>query len=120
MIHLTSFPISTKFLFLAIITVAFFGFATNNAFGASGIVSTVANDPDDGDTVYSVGDTVTITFPAATNATGGGTMTNAEIIANFTWTTADVDSDTLTGTWDGTSTILTILVNAINIYKNII
>ncbi len=113
MIRLTSFPISTKFLFLAIITVAFFGFATNNAFGASGIVSTVANDPDDGDTIYSIGDTITITFPAATNATGGGTMTNAEIIANFTWTTADVDSDTLTGTWDGTSTILTILVNAI-------
>ena len=40
-------------------------------------------------------------------------MTNAEIIANFTWTTADVDSDTLTGTWDVTSTILTIIVNAI-------
>jgi len=92
------------------------GFAPNltqDAFAASGISSAVANDPDDGDTVYSVGDTVTITFPAATNATASGTMTNAEIIANFTWTTADVDSDTLTGTWDGASTILTILVNAI-------
>jgi len=88
-------------------------YLTQDAFAASGISSAVANDPDDGDTVYSVGDTVVITFPAATNATASGTMTNAEIIANFTWTTADVDSDTLSGTWDITSTILTILVNAI-------
>ncbi len=94
--------------FLGLLTLGF-----DNAFAASGISSAVADDPDDADAVYSVGDEILITFPAPTNATALGTMTNGEIIANFTWTTADVDSDTLTGTWDATSQFLTIVVNAI-------
>jgi hypothetical protein len=84
-----------------------------DAFAASPISSAVANDPDDGDTVYSVGDTIVITFPAATNATASGTMTNAEFQANFTVSNSDIDDDdTVSGVWTSQS-ILTITINAI-------
>lgn len=78
-----------------------------NAYAASPIVSAVADDPDNGDAVYSVGDTITITFPGATNATSGGSMTNTEFRANFTMATTDIDTaDTVTGTWSSTSVLL--------------
>lgn len=86
------------------------------AYAASGIVSATADDPDDGDAVYSVGDTITIVFPAATNATGSGSMTEAEISANFTFALPaglDLFDGDLTGLWNAASTIVTFTVNSI-------
>jgi hypothetical protein len=84
-----------------------------DAFAASPTSSAVANDPDDGDAVYSVADTIIITFPAATNATSSGTMTNTEFRANFTMAITDIDTaDTITGVWTSTS-ILTLTVGTI-------
>ena len=86
---------------------------SQDAFAASPISSAVANDPDDADAVYSVGDTIVITFPGATNATASGTMTNTEFRANFTVATTDIDTaDTITGVWTSTS-ILTLTVGTI-------
>ena len=84
------------------------------AWAASGIVSATADDPDDADSVYSADDTITIVFPAATNASASGSMTEAEILANFTVANPpglDWQNGLLSGSWDGTSTILTIFVN---------
>jgi len=74
-------------IFVAVLfAVGFVPYLTQDAFADTiAISSWVANDPDDGDTVYSVGDTLTLTFSGATNATNGGTMTHAEVIANFTF-----------------------------------
>lgn len=94
-------------------TIGFTPYLTQDVFAASPIVSAVANDPDDGDTVYSVGDTIVITFPGATNATASGTMSNTEFRANFTVVTTDIDTaDTITGVWTSTS-VLTLTVNTI-------
>ncbi len=96
-----------------LLTIAITPYLTQNAFAASGISSAVANDPDDADAVYSVGDTITITFPNATNSTASGTMTNAEFRANFTVNTSTIDTDdTITGVWDS-ATILTVTINTI-------
>lgn len=88
---------------------------SQNAFGASGISSAVADDPDDGDTVYSVGDTIVITFPAQVNSTfASGSMSNAEFIANFTVTGSDIETgDTVTGVWNAGATALTLTINTI-------
>jgi len=88
---------------------------TNNAFAASGISTAVANDPDDADTGYSVGDTITITFPAAVNASfASGTMTNTEFRANFTIVTTDIDTaDILTGVWNAVPDAITFTINTI-------
>jgi len=100
-------------LLIAIVFIGIVGMGINDAYAASGVSSAVANDPDDVDAVYSTGDIIAITFPAATNATNNGVMTNAEIIANFTFSASDIDSDTLSGLWDGTSTTLTLTIVAI-------
>ena len=98
---------------IGIITIGLLG--TNNVFAASGISTAVADDPDDGDTVYSVGDTITITFPAAVNASfASGTMTNTEIRANFTIVTTDIDTaDILTGVWNAVPDAITFTINTI-------
>jgi len=70
------------------------------------ISSWVANDPDDGDATYSDGDTLTLTFSANTNATNGGTMTHAEVIANFTFATPNIATGaTFSGLWTSLSTL---------------
>ena len=70
------------------------------------ISSWVANDPDDADAIYSDGDTLTLTFSANTNATNGGTMTDAEIKANFTFATPNIETDvTFSGLWTSLSTL---------------
>lgn len=85
-----------------------------DAFAASGISNATANDPDDADAVYSVDDTIIIAFPAPTNATGSGTMSNTEFRANFTIDTTDIDTaDTVTGVWNAASDILTLTINTI-------
>lgn len=85
------------------------------AFAASGISSAVADDPDDADAVYSVGDTITITFPAQVNSTfASGTMTNTEFRANFTVNPSDIDTaDTLTGVWNAGATAVLLTINTI-------
>jgi len=69
------------FFVIAVISAILFGsIGISNAYADTlDISSWVANDPDDGDTAYSDGDTLTLTFSANTNATNGGTMTNAEV-----------------------------------------
>ena len=102
--------LSLMVIFLTFIGIT--GTGINDAYGIA-ISTVIANDPDDGDTVYSVGDTITITFGAATNATAGGTMTQAEYAANFTTTTSDIDvNGDITGFWTSTS-ILTMTVISI-------
>lgn len=101
------------FALIAVFSLGFVSLMSQDAFAASPIVSAVANDPDDGDAVYSVGDTIVITFPGATNATASGTMSNTEFRANFTVATTDIDTaDIVTGVWTSTS-VLTLTVGTI-------
>ena len=105
MASFTSFPKSTKFLFLAIISVAFFGFAIDEAYAVHTISTYVADDPDDGDVVYSVGDTLTISFSAPTNQSGA--VTKANIDGNFTFALPNISPGaTFTGTWADPSTLV--------------
>jgi len=68
-----------------------------------------ANDPDDGDTIFSDGDTILIRFSTATNATNLGTMDSTEFNANFTIAGGISSFDgTFTGAWNGDSTELLI------------
>jgi len=102
--------------FVAILfTISVAPYVTQEAFAASGISSAVANDPDDGDAVYSVGDTVLITFPAAVNGTfASGTMDNVEFRANFTVSSSDIDTaDTVSGVWNAGATALTITIDTV-------
>ncbi|AFS81240.1 hypothetical protein NKOR_06835 [Candidatus Nitrosopumilus koreensis AR1] len=80
---------------------------------ATTFTSIVANDPDDGDTIFSNDDTIIMSF-ASTNATGSGTMTDTEIKANFTSSNSDLfdTGGTYTGFWSSDSTTLTIYVNS--------
>ena len=89
---------------------------TQQVFGVfAPLVSAVADDPNDLDTVYSVDDTITITFPFQVNSTfGTGTMDNTEFRANFTFSASDIDDlDIVTGVWSGTQTILTLTIDTI-------
>jgi len=102
----------SKILGLTIILLTFglFPYLTSDAFAAEPEFSSfVADDPNDLDAILSNGDTLTITFSEATNATNNGAMTRAEIIANFTDGTGGVDwGDAYSGVWNGDSTILTV------------
>jgi len=69
----------------------------------------LADDPDDADNFLSAGDTLTITFNEATNATGGGAISQAEINANFTDGAGAPDlGTTYTGVWSADSISLVI------------
>ncbi|MCH7631033.1 MAG: hypothetical protein IIC07_03975, partial [Proteobacteria bacterium] len=73
----------------------------------------VADDPDNDVEGLNVNDTITLTWLAATNATGSGTLTSAEVLANFTSANSDLfDAGTYTGSWNGDSTVLTITVTS--------
>jgi len=102
--------ISLNLFLIGIFAISLLGM--NDAYGI--VVSTVvADDPDDADTVYSVGDTITITFDEATNATAAGTMTQTEFAANFTVSTSDIETNgDITGVWT-TNAILTLTVISI-------
>lgn len=97
-------------LTVILFTLGFVPYLTSDAFGAEPEFSSfVADDPNDLDAVLSNGDTLTITFSEATNATNNGAMTRAEIIANFTDGTGGVDwGDAYSGVWNGDSTVLTV------------
>jgi len=90
------------------------GFVPNLTQDAFADIATIngftVDDPDDGDIVYSVGDTLTITFDVATNQTG--VVTDANIAGNFTFTNQDINDNTFSGTWT-TNQILTLTVDAI-------
>jgi len=74
------------------------------------LTGVVADDPDDGDNILSAGDTLVFSFDFATNATAGGTMTLAEINANFTFGAKTIGS-AASGVWD-TNQQLTITINS--------
>ncbi|BDQ30565.1 hypothetical protein NZNM25_07940 [Nitrosopumilus zosterae] len=97
-------------LTVILFTLGFVPYLTSYAFAAEPEFSSfVADDPDDLDAILSNGDTLTITFSEATNATNNGAMTRAEIIANFTDGTGGVDwGDAYSGVWNGDSTVLTV------------
>jgi len=98
--------VDLRFFLIGIITIGLLGM--NNAFAAIPTVTLFeANDPDDGDTVFSAGDTILIRFSEAINATNGGTMTPTEFNANFTIAGGISSFDgTFTGTWQTGSTEL--------------
>lgn len=100
---------------MILLVMALTPYLAQNVFAASGISSAVANDPDDADTVYSVGDTITITFPAQVNSSFASlSMSNTEFRANFTVNPSDIDTaDTLTGVWNAGATAITLTINTI-------
>ena len=100
-----------RFFLIGIITIGLLG--TNNAFADIPNIDTfVADDPDDGDTVLSDGDTLTITFSLPINATASGTITQAEIDANFTTGAATIGT-TYSGVWSAdTLSLLITIINA--------
>jgi len=95
------------FLMIIIFTLGVTPYLVSDVFADTiDISSWVANDPDDGDTTYSNGDTLTLTFSANTNATNGGTMTDAEVKANFTFATPNIATGaTFSGLWTSLSTL---------------
>jgi len=101
---------STIVFFMILFSITLMPYLTQDAFAAEPAFSLfVADDPDDGDTILSNGDTLTITFSEATNATNNGAISRAEMIANFTDGTAGVDwGDAYSGVWNSDSTILTV------------
>jgi len=103
------------FTFVVVLfTIGFAPYLTQDAYAVfSPLTSAVANDPNDADTVYSVGDTIAITFPVPTNSSASGTMSNTEFRANFTVATTDIDTaDIVTGVWTSTS-LLTLTIDTI-------
>jgi hypothetical protein len=70
------------------------------------ILSLVADDPDDGDGIYSDGDTVTVTFSEPTNAPDASNK--AQLLALFDFS-ADLGTS-LAGTWLANSSVLRITV----------
>jgi len=95
---------------MILFSIALMPYLSQDAFAAEPAFSSfVADDPDDLDAVLSNGDTLTITFSEATNATNNGAISRAEMIANFTDGTGGVDwGDAYTGLWNSDSTVLTV------------
>jgi len=90
---------------------AFSGFLIDDAYAAHTISTYVADDPDDGDIVYSVGDTLTISFSAPTNQSGAVTQVNID--GNFTFAFPDISvGSTYTGTWTDPSTLVITITGA--------
>jgi len=100
------------FIFVVVLfTIGFAPYLTQEAFADQPTIDGfIVDDPDDGDTSYSVGDTITITFDVPTNQTG--VVTDANIFGNFTFTNQDINDNTFSGTWT-TNQILTLTVDAI-------
>jgi len=105
------------FTFVVVLfTLGFSPYLTQDAFAVfDPLSSAVANDPDDADDKYSVGDTIVVTFPVAVNVTfADGTMTNDEFRLNFTVSNSDIDSaDFVTGVWNSVPDAITFTINTI-------
>jgi len=83
------------------------------------ILSTaVWNDPDDNDTAFSAGDTLTLTFDIATNAPSVSNQAEIDPIVNVAGlfgTTA-----TYSGAWSAGNTVLTITINSVGTASSVI
>ena len=96
--------LSLKIL-LIIATMAFSGFLLDDVYAAHSIATFVADDTDNGDIVYSVGDTLTLSFSAPTNQSGAATKANID--GNFTFALPDISvGSTYTGVWTDPSTLV--------------
>jgi len=106
--------IRAKLVFSAIVSIALLGIGFNDAFADVPNIDTfVADDPDDGDLVYSVGDTFTLAFDLPINVTASATMSQGAIDGNFTLSGGAVFGVTYTGLWSGDRLSLTITVNTV-------
>ncbi len=104
--------ITSQLVLAVIVSIGIIGTGLNEAYAVVPLFDTyVADDPDNGDIVFSNGDTITINFDSATNATGNGLISQAEINANFTDGAGAPDfGTTYSGVWSAGSTSLVITV----------
>jgi len=96
--------ICLKLFLIGVFTIGLLGI--NNAYATHpSITSYVGNDPDDGDTVYSDGDTITINLSGAGNVTVGVITDNTDITGNFTFALGDplTGGAAFTGEWISTT-----------------
>ena len=108
--------LKTKFLLIAIVSIVLLGLDINEAYaGVIDMNSFVADDPDNEDVVYSIGDTFTLTFSLPINVTAGATMSQAAINGNFTLSVGAVFGTTYSGLWSGDRLTLTITVNTVGV-----
>ena len=108
------------FVFVAVLfTIGFAPYLAQDAFAHSAVVSAyTANDPDDGDAVYSNGDTLTITTFAATNATVGAVTDAAFVTGNFTFVPnpiAGVFNTDWSAEWTDASNLVITIINVGNV-----
>ena len=102
--------ICLRLFLIGIFTIGLLGI--NNAYATHpSITSYVGNDPDDGDTVYSDGDTITINLSGAGNVTVGIITDTTDITGNFTFVPNPLTAATLTGEWVTTSQLLITLTS---------
>lgn len=105
------------FMLTVLFTVGFAPYLTQNVFAASASISTyLANDPDDGDTVFGAGDTLTITTSNPTNATVAVVTDPLFVTGNFTFTPnpiSGVFNTQWSAEWiDASNLVITILTPA--------
>jgi len=78
---------------------------TQQAFADQTVITTfTANDPDNAEETYNIGDTFTITFVPDTNQTG--IMNDGGVDGNFTFAGPDISGTTFSGTWTSASTLV--------------
>ena len=103
---------SLSSLMIILFTIGVIPSLTQEAFAAPSIASYVANDPDDGDAVYSNGDTITINLSSAGNVTLGVITDTTDITGNFTFPIDNpLTAATFTGEWITTSQLLITLTS---------
>ena len=83
-IRLLTSRISVIAFFVIPFSIALMPYLTQDAFATHAITAYVANDPNDADTVFSSGDTLTITIPAG-NVTTGAISVETDVTGNFTF-----------------------------------
>lgn len=110
------------FTFVAVLfTIGFVPILVQDAFAVSPtIASYVANDPDDGDTVFGAGDTITINTDIPTNATVVAVIDPLFVTANFTFTSPDpllglTFTTDWTAEWTTSSSLVITFVNIGNV-----
>ena len=100
-----------RLFLIGVFTIGLLGI--NNAYAAPTIASYVGNDPDDGDTVYSDGDTIAINLSGGSNATNNSIVTSGSVTGNFTFTPNPLTAATFTAQWNGDSSTLLITLTSI-------
>jgi len=105
---LSSIPTLSAFMII-LLSIGFAPYLAQDAFADRPTISGwVADDPDDtGNNDFSTGDTLTINFGAATNATiNNHVITQTSIDGNYTFSGGTISDGTYTGTWTDTSTFV--------------